>query len=137
MTFDKDIYSQTFLTLHKDVVKSLGLKKQAISTAVFSWFSLTVVQMIMVVTFVFEISDDEEMIKLEYNKNFETYVARFCSTIALHMMLVPDIGKGVKLMSFVNSNYSQFDSPKLAWFIGLSQATIAISAEFLNLYKLE
>ena len=97
-----------FLTLHKDVIKSLNMKKGAISTAVFSWFSLTVVQLIMVGTFVLEIFDTGQLIKLEYNKNFEVYVARFCSTIALHLMLVPDISRGVKLMSFVNSNYSEF-----------------------------
>ena len=84
---------------------------------------------------------DEWKIKINNYKFFaaNTYrlqVVRFACAIAMHLILYPEVDKGMKIMKFSNNHFEMFNSPNLAFLVGYMQFFTSIFAEFINIWLL-
>jgi hypothetical protein len=134
--FDQDVYSMTYLMLMKENVKKfeipIGKSRHHISVLLLISF----VQVSMLTTMACEIVDTD--VKPDFKKpiNYMVTLVRFMCTITLHLKLVPDFTKGMKLMNYCNNNPEQFVDSYKAFLIGFLQVFITLIVEIQNLYNL-
>ena len=61
---------------------------------------------------------------------------RFACSIAMHLLLYPEVKKGMILMKYTNNHPNNFKAPSLAFSIGLMQFWTSVFAEFINIWLL-
>ena len=61
---------------------------------------------------------------------FSVVLCRFACATTLHLKLVPNFVKGMKLIHFVNNNPELFIHDVSAYLVGLLQVTITLIVEF-------
>lgn len=79
--------------------------------------------------------------KSEEFSNFESgsfmlYIVRFVCCVALHIMLFPEVRKGMIIMKYVNNHPEKFRTSYIPFMLGFLQYFSSIFAEFLNIYML-
>jgi hypothetical protein len=57
---------------------------------------------------------------------------RFACSIAMHLLLYPEVKKGMILMKYTNNHPNNFKAPSLAFSIGFMQFFTSVFAEFIN-----
>lgn len=69
-------------------------------------------------------SEDEEEVEFEtdYLQGLAVEIVKFPCAIALHLVLYPEVRKGMRIMKFSNNQYDQFVSggSEISFFIGMS-----------------
>lgn len=64
------------------------------------------------------------------------YIVRFVCSVALHIMLYPEVRKGMIIMKYVNNHPHKFRTSFIPFMLGFLQYFSSIFAEFLNIYML-
>jgi hypothetical protein len=54
----------------------------------------------------------------------------------MHLLLYPEVKKGMILMKYTNNHPNNFKAPSLAFSIGLMQFWTSVFAEFINIWLL-
>jgi hypothetical protein len=54
----------------------------------------------------------------------------------MHLLLYPEVKKGMILMKYTNNHPEKFEAPSIAFYIGFMQYFTSIFAEFVNIWLL-
>ena len=67
--------------------------------------------------------------------NFALFFIKFPCALALHLMLYPEVARGMIIMKYANNEPDKFveGGSETAFLIGMTQCLLAISAEFVNI----
>ena len=67
--------------------------------------------------------------------NFGIFFIKFPCALALHLMLYPEVARGMMIMKFANNEPERFvdGGSETAFLIGLTQCMLAILTEFVNI----
>lgn len=70
--------------------------------------------------------------------SFAVFVVKIPCTIALHLVLFPEVANGMIIMKFANNQAKLFveGGSEIAFFIGFMQYMMAILCETINIYML-
>lgn len=73
-----------------------------------------------------------------FQKDFNLFVVKFPCTIALHLVLCPEVAKGMELMKFANNHPALFveNGAEISYLIGMTQAFCAFAAEAISVFLL-
>lgn len=71
----------------------------------------------------------------EFSHDFALFFVKYPCAIALHLILYPEVARGMMIMKFANNQPESFVEygSEVAFVIGFCQATLGIIAEFINL----
>lgn len=74
----------------------------------------------------------------DFSHSFAVFYIKFPCAIALHLMLYPEVAKGLNIMKFTNQQAHLFEGngSKIGWFLGLNQVCSSIICEIINVYLL-
>lgn len=78
-------------------------------------FAIQVALMIAMVT-----ADETYEISVASNSQFLVFMTRFGCINALHLQLVPEFAKAMRLMNFVNNNPEEFSQSRIPFLIGFA-----------------
>lgn len=68
--------------------------------------------------------------------NFPLILAKFLTTITVHLFFYPFMMNALRMMKFVANHREEFDSPNVIFILCLAEASIYICCEFINLIVL-
>lgn len=64
--------------------------------------------------------------------NFSLFIAKFLTTIAMHLMIYPLFLNGMNIMKYVNNHPSRFDFQNTAFWLGAAQIIASYLFELMN-----
>lgn len=92
---------------------------------------------IMLIAMAIKIFENEgDRYSISYATSYTLFSIRFICAIALHVVIFPEVRRGMVIMKFVNNHPDSFRSSNIPFLIGLMQVWTAIFAEIINIYFL-
>lgn len=134
-TFERDFYSLVVLSYYQPNQKKLNIseKKQGelITFMVLTFF----LSQLIVAGQISEAAKDPEKNQIAPAPHFYIYCVRFFGSMALQLMMVPEINKGITLLRYVNTHAKSFgDGEYVCCLAAVLQITVCVMAIGLNTY---
>lgn len=97
----------------------------------------TVVTMLLCMLYAI-ITDEGGAYTPQVASNFALFYVKFPCAVALHFVLYPQVGKGMKIMKFANNQCDMFveNGSEIAYMIGFIQVLAALLCEGINIIML-
>lgn len=135
--FEEDYYSLTALCFLWTNIKKYKITDQKLSQTFYFLVLIFMVSNFMLLGILWSIVVDKNSELTEFESgSFMLYIVRFVCCIALHIMLFPEVRKGMIIMKYVNNHPEKFRTSYIPFILGLMQYFSSIFAEFLNIYML-
>jgi hypothetical protein len=103
MHFEEDFYSFTALCYLKDNIKRYHLTDEKLSQAFYFLGIIFLVSNVMLIGMFWDFLVDDSYI-IHPPKTFRLMIVRFVCSIAMHIMLFPEIKAGMEIMKFSNNH---------------------------------
>ena len=137
MHFEQDFYSFTMLCYLKDNVQRYRLTEQKLSTQFYFLGIIFFVTNTMLGGMLSLLLDpDAHEFDITPAKTFTLQSVRFVCAVALHVMLYPEVKKGMQIMKYSNNHEHLFRESYMPFLIGFMQYSTAVLATLVNMYLL-
>ena len=136
MFFSEDLIGFTILCLLKQNRRKFQLTMEKQSQIVFTAMMVMIVQGLLVYALFLQILSEVNNFIPADDQTFQLFLAKFLTTIALHLSIYSEYSSGMNIMKFVNNHPHSFDMDKLAFALGAVQFLFAIVYELCNIIVL-
>lgn len=134
--FEEDYYSLTALCFMWHNIKKFKITDQKLSQVFYFLIAIFLVSNIMMAAMFYTVFVKDKNEWSYSGGSFWLYVVRFVCAVALHIMLFPEVRKGLIIMKYVNNHPEKFRTSFIPFIIGGMQYFSSIWAEFINIYML-
>lgn len=135
--FEEDYYSLTALSFLWTNIKKYKITDQKLAQTFYFLMMIFMVSNLMLLGILYSIFVQKTAELTEFDTgSFVLYIVRFVCSVALHIMLFPEVRKGMIIMKYVNNHPDKFRTSYIPFILGFLQYFSSIFAEFLNIYML-
>jgi hypothetical protein len=131
--------SLTVLAYLKENVKNWCIVAEKRGQMLYSALSVQAIVYLMLFCMVSSIQYNEQgRYKNEFSHSFAVFYIKFPCAIALHLMLYPEVAKGLNIMKFCNQQAHLFEGngAAIGFLLGMNQVFSSIICEIVNVYLL-
>ena len=120
MHFEEDFYSFTMLCYKKDTVKRYKLSDEKLSQSFYFLGMIFFVSNMMLFGMFYNFVDPHSTAyQITAATTLRLMLVRFACGVALHIMLYPEVKKGMLIMKYANNHEDEFVHPHMPFIVGL------------------